>query len=113
MRDRFVREQIERIDRVPAVARGPVEMRPGDASGISHLSDHLTPLHGFPLLDERFAQVKVRRDHSAAVIDVDHVAGEKKVIYQRYDTAVGSADGLADRPAEIDTEVTRGELAVE
>ena len=85
----------------------------GHATGISHQSNHLTTLYRIADGYQRLAQMKVRGDDSASVIDVDDIAGEKKVVDERNHSTIGCTDRLADRTAEIDAEVTSRELAVE
>jgi metallophosphoesterase superfamily enzyme len=57
--------------------------------------------------------VEIRGNQAAAVIDVDDIAGEKEVVDQRDDTAIGGAHGLAHRSAEINAEVATGHPSVE
>ena len=88
-------------------------MRTGYAAGVSNQSDHLPAFHGLTDMHERLAHVKVRGDHAAAVVDVHDVAGEKEIVDQRYDAAIGCFDRFADRASKIDAEVSGSELSVE
>jgi hypothetical protein len=88
-------------------------MRTRYPSGITDESDHLTALHGVPSRYKRFAEMKIRCDDSAAVIDVDHVTGEKKVVDECYHSAVRRTHRLSNRSPEIDPEMSCGHLTVE
>jgi hypothetical protein len=57
--------------------------------------------------------MEIRGDQAAPVIDVDDVAGEKKVVYQRDYAPIGRAHRLTDGSAEIDTQMAAGNLSVE
>jgi hypothetical protein len=57
--------------------------------------------------------MEIRGDQTAAVIDVDHVSGEKEVIYQRDYTPICGAHRLTDGSTEIDTEVATGQPSIE
>ena len=96
-----------------AVARGPMEVRAGHPSGRSDKSDLLSPHDRVADRHERLAEVEVRGDDSAAVVNVNDVAGEKEVVDERDDAAVRRAHRLSDRATKIDAEVTAGHAAVE
>ena len=76
-------------------------------------ANHLSSLHRVAGCHEKLAQVEIRSDDSAAVVDVDDVSREKEVVDERNHPAIRSAHRLADRAPEINAEVTRGERAVE
>src|SRR5436305_998409 len=95
------REQVERIHRVRSVARRPVQVRASDAPGIAHQTDDLPPFHDVAHPDHRLAQMEIRSNHTATVVDVDHVAGEQEVIDEGDDSTVGCAHRLANRASEI------------
>jgi hypothetical protein len=90
-----------------------VQVRTSDASRISHQSDFLSPLHGVANCDERFAQVKVRRDDSGAVIDVDHIARQKEIVDERNYATISCAYRLPYSAPEVHAEMPRSESAVE
>src|SRR5438132_680063 len=106
-------DEIERINGHRPIARRPVEMRTCYASRVTNKSDQLTSLHDVANRDERFAKVKICGDDSAAVIDVDHVTGEKKVVDECNHSAVRRTHRLSNRSPEIDTEMSCGHLTVE
>jgi hypothetical protein len=78
-----------------------------DATRTPDQANHLSPLNGVAACHERFAHMEIRGDDPAAVIYVDHVSREKKVVDERNHPAIRRANRLADRAAEIDAEVTR------
>ena len=90
-----------------------MQVRTGHASGIPYQSDFLTALNRFTCRNERFAEVKIGGDHSASMIDVDHVTGKKEIIDKRNDPPIGSAHWISNRSAEIDAEVSSRYLAIE
>src|SRR5438105_8294200 len=90
-----------------------MQVRTRHTPGISDQSDDLTALHSVANSHQRLAQVEVRRDNATAVIDVDDVAGEEKVVDERDYSTVCCAYRLADGAAEVDAEVAGGEAAVE
>jgi hypothetical protein len=55
-------------------------MWPCNASGVSDQSDDLSALNRLANANQRFAQVKVRRNDSAAVVDINHVARQEEVV---------------------------------
>jgi hypothetical protein len=57
--------------------------------------------------------MEIRGHQSPAVIDVHDVAGEKEIVDQGDDPAIGGAYGLPYRSAEIDTQVTTRHPAIE
>ena len=83
------------------------------SAGRSDQADNLSAGYSVPRRHEWLAEVEIRGDQPAAVIDVDDVAGEKEVVHQRDDAAIGSAHGLANGSAEINTKVAAGHLSVE
>ena len=88
-------------------------MRPRGTAGIAHQSDDLPAPHGVTDSDQSFAQMKIRCDDATTVIDVDDVAGEKKVVDEHDDSAIGNPHRLSDATAKIDPKVTRGQSSVE
>jgi hypothetical protein len=55
-------------------------MRACDSSRVSDQPDNLSALHRFADVNQRSAHVKVRGDDSAAVVDIDHVSCQEKVV---------------------------------
>jgi hypothetical protein len=90
-----------------------MQVRPGHAAGRPDQADNLSAGDGVPCGHECLAEVEVRGDQTAAVIDVDDIAREKEVVDQRDDAAIGSPDGLAYRSAEINTEMAARHPSVE
>ena len=88
-------------------------MRASDASRLPHQPDFLSPLHGVANRDEGFAQVKVRRDDSGAVIDVDHIARQKEIVDERNNATISCAYRLPYSAPEVHAEMARGERTVE
>src|SRR4051812_13928833 len=107
------RDQVERIHRHGAVTRRPVQMWSCDAPGVADQPDNLSALHGVASRHQRLAHVEVRGDYSAAVVDVDDIPGEKEPVDERNDSTIGRADRLTDRTPEVDTKMSRRQLAVE
>lgn len=90
-----------------------MQMRASNASRISHQPDFLSPLHGVANCDERLAQVKVRRDDSGAVIDIDHIARQKEIVDERNNATISCAYRLPYSAPEVHAEMARSERAVE
>ena len=90
-----------------------MEMWAGYPPGRADKSDLLSSHDRVAYRNEWFAEVKIRRNHSAAVVDVDNVAGEEEIVDQRNDSAISGAHRLPNRTPEIDTEVAAGHAAVE
>src|ERR1051325_2502604 len=88
-------------------------MRSRDPSRCADEPDLLTALHGVTGGNEGLAHVEVARDHTDAMVDVHHVAGEKELVDQRDDAAIRRPDRLTNGAAKIDAEVATRELAVE
>ena len=78
----------------------------GDTSRISHQPDHLCALHGITKRNEWFAEMEIGGNYSAAVVDVNHVAGQKEVVDEDDHPAIGRAHRLADSAPEVDAQVT-------
>ena len=62
---------------------------------------------------ERLAEMKIRGDDSTAVVDVNHIAGEKEIVDESNDSPVRCEHGLSECATEIDAEVTTGYPTVE
>src|SRR4051812_49000750 len=90
-----------------------MQMRPRHASRGADPTDELAAFHRVTDGDQWLAQVEVRGDDARAVIDVHHAAGEKERVDEDDDAAVCGPYRIADRAAEVDAQVPRGELAVE
>src|ERR1700681_4949741 len=90
-----------------------MQVRSRNATRISDQTNHLSALHCITGRDERLAQMEIRGDDSAPVIDVDDVSREKEIVDERNHTAIRSAHRFADRAPKINAEVTRGERAIE
>jgi hypothetical protein len=90
-----------------------MQMRTGNASGIPDQSNRLASLHRLARRNERFAEVKIRRNNAASVIDVDDIAGEKEVVDERHHATIGRAHRISNRSAKIDAEVSRRYLPIE
>ena len=88
-------------------------MRTGHAAGRTDESDLLSPLNGVTDCDKRFAEMEVASDDSGAVIDVNDVACQKKVVDERNDATVRGIHRLPYGAPEIDAEVAAGHVAVE
>src|SRR6266581_3302870 len=97
------RKQVKRIYCVGTVPGCPVQMRSRHAPGVSDQSNDLTALHSVADGDQRLAQMEVRRDDATAVIDVDDVAGEKKVVDEADYSAIRCPHRLANGATEVDT----------
>jgi hypothetical protein len=57
--------------------------------------------------------MEVRRYQPSAVIDVHHVASQKKIRDQRHYSAIRRSNRLSDPTPKVDAEVAAGELAIE
>ena len=90
-----------------------MQMRSGHSPCRSYEPNPLSPPHCVAHRHERFAEVKIRRDDSATVVDINHVAGEKEIVDECNNSAVRGEHRLSDRATEIDAKVTAGDPAVE
>src|SRR3954471_17138687 len=72
-------QQISRIDCQSTKASTPVQMRSCHAAGGADEADLLAALDSVACGDLRLAHMEVARHHAISVIDVDDIAGEKKL----------------------------------
>jgi hypothetical protein len=56
---------------------------------------------------QRATQMKVPGDDSIAVIDVNHVPGEKESVYKSNDSTIGCHDRRSSGSTKIHTQVSR------
>src|SRR5438128_366033 len=99
-------EKVRRVDGDRAVARTPVQVWAGHAAGRPNETDLLAARHRVAHGHERLAHMEVAGDDTAAMIDVDHVPGEKELRDERDDTAVRGVNGLAGLPSVVDAQVS-------
>src|ERR1700694_2761136 len=88
-------------------------MRTRHPPGGADQTDYLPAGDSVPHRHKCLAEVEIRGDETTAVIDVDNVAGEKEVVDERDNPAIGGAHGLAYRSAKINTQVATRHPAVE
>ena len=68
---KLIEDISKRIDRDPVQMDLIVKMRPGCATSITHLGDHLPPLYHFPLFHEDLVQVGIPCRHAIPVFDME------------------------------------------
>ena len=90
-----------------------MEVRASHSSCRSDEPDLLSSLYGIAYRHKCLAEVEVSSNDSSAVIDVNDIAGQEKVVDERDDTAVRRIHRLADGAPKIDAEVAAGHVAVE
>ncbi len=90
-----------------------MQMRSRNPSRLAYQPDLLSPLHCVTNGHECLTQVEVRSDDPCAVIDVNHVAGEKKIVDERNHASISRSHWLPNGSSEIDTEVARGKRSIE
>jgi hypothetical protein len=90
-----------------------MEVRASHSSRRSNEPDSLSPNHGIADGHQWLAQVKIRGDDPATVIDVDDVSCQKEVVDERDDAAIRGTYWLTDCAAKVDPEVPAGQAAVE
>jgi hypothetical protein len=88
-------------------------MRSSHSSSRTYQTYLLPPLDSVALRYQGLAQVEIRGDDSAAVIDVHDIAGKKKIADERDNSAIGRSHRLSDRPAKVDAEMAAGERSIE
>jgi hypothetical protein len=76
-------------------------------------ANDLSAAHGISHGYQRFAHVKIGRDHAATVIYIDDVSREKEIVYQRDDAPVGGTDLFTGGSPKIDAQMSRRQLAIE
>ncbi len=90
-----------------------MQVRSGHSPRRSDESDALSSRDRVAYRHERLAEMKVRGDDSTTVVDVNHIAGKKKIVDESNDSTIRREHRLSDRATEIDAEVTTGYAAVE
>ena len=88
-------------------------MRTSHSSSCTHQTYLLPPLDSVALRYQGLAQVEIRGNDSAAVIDIHDIPGEKKIADERDNSAISRSHWLSDRASKVYTEVAAGKRSVE